>query len=185
MADTTFTAGTLITSSWLNDINDDVHSSGRVNVKLSEYGAIGDGASHPLSAFFATLGEAQARYPHALSLTDELDGIAIQAAINYGILTGKNIYFSPGRYIVTGSILADLRVIGDPTQRKYISLIGAGSHLCSIVNSLTSLTDATVNVLGAASSGINNGDHGFVLSGLTIERLNTDYQGVCLVWCWS
>jgi hypothetical protein len=41
-----------------------------------------DGASHPLSGIYGTLGAAQAVYPHAAALTDELAGIALQAAIN-------------------------------------------------------------------------------------------------------
>lgn len=46
------------------------------------YGAYGDGASHPLSNRFATLGAAQAVYPHAVSLTDEEDWAGIVAATN-------------------------------------------------------------------------------------------------------
>ena len=47
-----------------------------------DYGAIMDGASHPLSTQFATLSAAQAVYPHATSLTDEIDWCAIQACVN-------------------------------------------------------------------------------------------------------
>ncbi len=46
------------------------------------YGAIGDGASHPLSSVYSTLAAAQAVYPFATSLADEIDGCAIQSAIN-------------------------------------------------------------------------------------------------------
>ncbi len=48
----------------------------------ADYGAIGDGASHPLSDYFGSLGAAQAVFPHATALSDELDWAAIQAAIN-------------------------------------------------------------------------------------------------------
>jgi hypothetical protein len=51
-----------------------------VNVK--DFGAVFDGNSHPLSAYYPTLAAAQAVYPHAVALTDEIDGVAIQAAIN-------------------------------------------------------------------------------------------------------
>ncbi|MBX5744466.1 hypothetical protein ISE01_31015, partial [Pseudomonas aeruginosa] len=44
------------------------------NVK--DYGAIADGAYHPLSERFATLAEAQAVYPHATALTDSIDWAA-------------------------------------------------------------------------------------------------------------
>lgn len=55
--------------------------SERVSVKA--FGAIGDGDSHPLSGFYATLAEAQVVYPHATSLSDEIDWCAIQACINF------------------------------------------------------------------------------------------------------
>ena len=47
-----------------------------------EWGAVFDGASHPLSSRYATLAAAQADYPHAIALTDELDWAACQGAIN-------------------------------------------------------------------------------------------------------
>ncbi len=45
------------------------------------FGAIGSG-SNPLSTRFASLAAAQAVYPHATALTDEIDWAAIQAAID-------------------------------------------------------------------------------------------------------
>ena len=51
-------------------------------VNVRDFGAVFDGASHPLSAYYPTLAAAQAVYPHAVALTDEIDGVAIQAAIN-------------------------------------------------------------------------------------------------------
>ena len=47
-----------------------------VNVK--DFGAVFDGNSHPLSATFTTLAAAQEVYPHAVALTDEIDGVAIR-----------------------------------------------------------------------------------------------------------
>lgn len=43
---------------------------------------IADGAYHPLSDLFATLPDAQAVFPHATSLTDQLSWAACQAAVN-------------------------------------------------------------------------------------------------------
>ncbi len=45
-------------------------------------GAFGDGRSHPLSERFSTLKAAQAVYPCATDLTDEIDWCAIQTAID-------------------------------------------------------------------------------------------------------
>ena len=52
-------------------------------VNVRDFGAVFDGASHPLSAYFGTLAAAQAVYPKATALTNEIDGIAIQAAIDF------------------------------------------------------------------------------------------------------
>lgn len=48
----------------------------------ADFGAIGDGSSHPLSERYATLAAAQADYPHATALTQEIDWAAIQGAYN-------------------------------------------------------------------------------------------------------
>lgn len=63
---------------------------------IKELGAIGDGNSHPLSEKFTTLASAQAIYPCATALTDEIDWCAIQTAMNdtvrYKILVPEGIY---------------------------------------------------------------------------------------------
>jgi hypothetical protein len=181
MADTTFTSGTLITSSWLNDINDDTHSSGRVNVKLSEYGAIGDGASHPLSAFFATLGEAQARYPHALSLTDELDGIAIQAAINAGHIAylPAGIYLSSyeitvsvdGTGVVGKSAFWKLRTAYQytVTKQSVIKYVGAIVANSTVVR----VSKKAVGVVGTDFSGPDTDD----IKDITLSDFHADANG--------
>jgi hypothetical protein len=45
-----------------------------------DFGALGNGQTHPLRWSFETLPLAQEKYPHALSLDDELDWAAIQLA---------------------------------------------------------------------------------------------------------
>jgi hypothetical protein len=78
------------------------------NVK--DFGAIGNGLSNPLSGFFGTLAAAQAVYPHAVALTDEMDWAAIQAAINAApstaMTSGRDIMFKGGgQYRVNRPIL--------------------------------------------------------------------------------
>jgi hypothetical protein len=51
------------------------------SVSFLDFGAIGDGASHPLSERYATLALAQADYPFATSLSNEIDRCAIQLAV--------------------------------------------------------------------------------------------------------
>lgn len=64
-----------------------------------DYGAVGDGGNHPLSATFGSLGAAQAVYPHATALTQQIDWAAIQAAINAMYAAGGgDCHGPPGNY---------------------------------------------------------------------------------------
>lgn len=54
---------------------------GRVNV--IDFGAIGDGLSHPLSETYATLRDAQALCPQVTALSQETDWMALQRALNF------------------------------------------------------------------------------------------------------
>lgn len=53
-------------------------------VRPSDFGAVGDGRSRPAGSLFASLDELQAKYPFAVSLSQELDWLAWQAALNAG-----------------------------------------------------------------------------------------------------
>ncbi|WP_447404500.1 hypothetical protein [Pseudomonas aeruginosa] len=72
------------------------------NVK--DYGAIADGAYHPLSERFATLADAQAVYPFVTSLSQSIDWAAIQICLN----EGGNVDFSgnPRSYAVRDMLVA-------------------------------------------------------------------------------
>lgn len=52
------------------------------NIHLRSYGAIGDGQSHPLSSVYSSIADAQLVYPFAESLTQEIDVMAFQLAVN-------------------------------------------------------------------------------------------------------
>ncbi len=73
------------------------------------FGAVCDGKSHPLSSAYATLSAAQAVYPSAVALTDELDGTAIQAGINYlSGIPANNVGQQHGRLgVPSGTCLAN------------------------------------------------------------------------------
>lgn len=77
MADTTFVHGTVVQAAWLNDANDLVYND-IINVKNSEYGAVGDG------------------------VTD--DTAALQAAIDALIVAGGTLLIPPGTYRTTASL---------------------------------------------------------------------------------
>lgn len=64
------------------------------NVK--DLGAIGDGATHPLSDRFNDLSEARTVYPHVQSLTDEIDWAVIQATVH----AGSTVFLPPGVYVL-------------------------------------------------------------------------------------
>lgn len=109
------------------------------NVK--DFGAIGDGASHPLSERYATFAEAQADYPHAAALTDEIDWAAIQGAINALPVNGGTIYFPTGDYAVNRTVS-----VGDGT-------------------SVSRSTTAGIKLIGIAGGGVGLGERGAPLYG--------------------
>lgn len=69
---------------------------------IKDYGAIGDGNSHPLSTRFGSLLAAKLVYPFVTALTQELDYAATQLATNIaGRPNGSGlIYATPGCYII-------------------------------------------------------------------------------------
>jgi hypothetical protein len=73
-----------------------------VNVK--DFGAIGDGSSHPLSSVYPTLAAAQAVYPFVTSLSQEIDWAAIQAAVNTANLKYNSVFFPAGIYFVNAPV---------------------------------------------------------------------------------
>lgn len=79
-------------------------------INTLDYGAIADGGSHHLSTRYATLAAAQAVYPFATALTQEIDYCACKAASNaafgadgaeHGTASSylnKNLFIGPGKY---------------------------------------------------------------------------------------
>lgn len=65
---------------------------------IKNYGAIGDGNSHPLSGLYANLAAAQVDYPHATALTNELDWAATQKALNLAGVNGGRVVSPVGWY---------------------------------------------------------------------------------------
>lgn len=100
----------------------------RESISVKDFGAIGDGNQHPLSERYATLAAAQAVYPHAVALTDQIDWAAAQAAINYvgnlavGGSVGGWLEFPVGRYVTNRELVVEvakpvnIRGCGEGTQ---------------------------------------------------------------------
>lgn len=101
-----------------------------------DYGAIGDGLSHPLSERYLSLEDAQAQYPFATSLAQEIDACAVQKMVNehsrYNKMSvdGLNLYFG------TVSSKTALVTIENPVQLDIsgvcqITALNAGAY-CNV-----------------------------------------------------
>lgn len=98
-----------------------------------DYGAIMDGTLHTLAEWvpsrFADLAALQVKYPHAASLSESIDKIAIQAAVNASIYGGvisnggskKTVRLPAGRAVIDGAIH-----LGYGTGLSQIIVEGAG-----------------------------------------------------------
>ncbi|HCI1891706.1 TPA: hypothetical protein NOS95_002636 [Pseudomonas aeruginosa] len=118
------------------------------NVK--DYGAIADGAYHPLSERFATLAEAQAVYPHAAALTDSIDWAAYQAAINSG---APHVHAPGGHYVMNRGTLAerDIRYTGDGYTTRVDFSLADGPGSCMLTQGeLVQIGDLSVSVVKGA-----------------------------------
>ena len=95
-------------------------------VSVKSFGAIMDGLSHPLSTQYATLAAAQAVYPHAVALTDEIDWCAIQGAVNA---------LNTAIRIPAGTALINHPVVS--TSTTPIAVIGDGVNTSAIIQTTT------------------------------------------------
>lgn len=93
------------------------------SLHFKDFGGIGDGSFHPLSEKYSTLALAQAQYPNASSLSDGIDSLAIQAAIDAAALEG-----------VTSIVSIDGYPIQDKTivLKSKVHLLGSGVNSCVI-----------------------------------------------------
>lgn len=103
-------------------LNDHIRQYG-VNVKQPPYNAYGDGASHPLSTRYNTLAEAQAVFPSAASLNDEIDWCAIQEALKSSV---KTVFLPAGIFIVNKMLV----------YRDNVKMGGAGGKGATAIKTL-------------------------------------------------
>ena len=148
------------------------------SVSANRFGAANAGVSAPLSGVYRTLAEAQAVYPHATSLDDELDWCAIQAAVNYlDTQSGGVVELSADHYIVNkpitieNSVRVILRGAGARTQ---ISTLSTGLEAIVIFRNASQggMQDITVKINGGASA-----TYGVLVTA------STSTQGVSLYNC--
>lgn len=91
---------------------------------VRNYGAIGDFVSHPLSSKFATLAAAQAVYPEATSLSDEIDWCAIMRCI----AVNNAAYLSPDAFGNKTFVIGNGKSI-DISTKGGVLIYGHGSSL--------------------------------------------------------
>lgn len=138
----------------LDDIFDDV-------VSVKDFGAIGDGNSHPLSDFYPTLGAAQIDYPIATSLTNEIDDIAINTAVIYARDAKASVQIPYGTYLVRQiTVYTDTVLRGEGRNATVLKqVIGSNTDIIYGANS-------NANWGSATPSNIVNG---CTLVGLTLD----------------
>lgn len=73
------------------DANFELEAKFNGEVDIAQFGAVMSNASIPLSVQFGSLAAAQAVYPHATALTDEVDWAAFQSAANWCIANNAKL----------------------------------------------------------------------------------------------
>lgn len=125
MADTTFTSGTVVQASWLNEINDAIYN---------QTSGLTGGIARTLSS---KLGDFISVKDFGADSTGVSDSTA---AVTLAMTAGKNIYFPAGTYLVNISL----------ANKRGYSFIGAGKDITMLKNFTSSPVFTFDNTLGDA-----------------------------------
>ncbi|HEU5451878.1 MAG TPA: right-handed parallel beta-helix repeat-containing protein [Terriglobales bacterium] len=148
-------------------------------LSIMDFGAYGDGTSHPASSRFATLASAQVVYPSCTALTDELDMLALMAARDYlqtnSTYRGGRIYAPRGHYLMNRNVaftpynqLYNMIVEGDgatattfdftsaPASTDGITLNGNGSQFVLRNLMITNAPGNNISINLTATPGLGN-----------------------------
>lgn len=147
---------------------------------IAQAGAIGDGASHPLSNYFASLGAAQAVYPFATSLTNEVSWAATQTIVNWMLNGTSSLVVSlfGGGINIAGTHLYDQPLSFLAGNRCGVRLVGAGG-----LDGGSNDAASTMVYTGAGTRFIDQRS----TTSMLIERLNIVYNnasfaGILVDW---
>lgn len=150
------------------------------------FGAVGNGLSHKLSERYATLEQAKAVYPHAVSLDDEIDWCAITAILEK-IKTFDIEIYSASKIVLTGNWQINkplfFKTNGFTPNNFIVPTIEMNCKL--LLDNFTSGQECVVFVGGSAFNFIGNLDfdvakkakHG--LMSTNSEYLGTNYFPKC------
>lgn len=118
-------------------------------INVHDFGAIGDGKSHPLSERYGSLADAQAVYSaqSSLALTDETDWVAIQAALDACVAAGGGeVCFPEGVYKLNRALSATF------TSNAHITLTGMKRAVLDMT-SVPNVATQTLLMVGGAVLG--------------------------------
>lgn len=133
-------------------------------VTPQQFGAVADGQTHPLSTYYTTLAEAQVDYPFVTSLTQEIDSVAIQAAINaLETLGGGRLIIPCGTYLLSETITIfdkSIHIEGESTEGTILKAShtsGPVLQLGRVYCSVSRLWITSTSTRAAAAAGTNYG----------------------------
>jgi len=150
MTSTVYSPGTVITSAWLNDVDNRVYED-IINIKNAPFNAVGDGVADDTAAITAAI---------------------LAAAILAGTGANRTVYFPCGIYKTTGNHTIDghngLKLLGDGPGRTYIRLAHATNDL------FYTASNATTNI---QIQGFTIKSDTVTRTGGWIFNVNTVYNG--------
>ncbi|MGN7200875.1 hypothetical protein [Arthrobacter sp. SAFR-044] len=146
---------------------------GNLPPNAKDLGARGDDTSRPLSTLFATIADAQAVYPAATALTDELDWAVIQSCIN----ANGGVYLPSGTYRINKTITATSPVIMGDRRIPKLYMTANNLPILSVTGS-PKISDVrlTYNRQQTSSETESDAIRMFnVANGSVFERIRIDY----------
>ena len=166
------------------------HSKNGDSVSLLDFGAIGDGASHPLSGVTSlgannttgwSLAQWQAIYPCATSLTNELDWCALTTGSASCIAAAQALVVPAGSYQINlpFTLNQNCRIIGSGNQQTAFLCTGTDNFISNQaqVNDFVQISD--IKIKNVSSSAYNGLDIGTVrhstFTNLSVQLFTTQY----------
>lgn len=154
---------------------------------ITDFGAIGDGTSHPVSEWlhggardrgYANLEAIQCDYPDVRTLTDEIDYAAINKTIRRAYEIGYGVYAPPGNYLGWAYVRSNnMSIRGQSSATCKFTLPAGATHSVPNNNDGTgAMVTGVPCVIDLNNIGYGNTAppiSGFLVSGLTLDGNRT------------